>query len=108
MVHSVPLSDKYGRRCDHEREAGVCIWRYDAKNSATEKSAASSHSNPAPNKLSLVPRRPGDSSLPADGRLGTRLEQAILSTTLLARSRVQLTRKHIAERVGGAKGPPGA
>ena len=44
---------------------GVCNWRYDAKNSATEKSAVSIHSNPAPNVVVL----------PA---------QAILSTTLSA------------------------
>ena len=39
--------------CD---SAGVSIWRYGAKNSATEKSAAPSHPNPAPN-IFVLPKK---------------------------------------------------
>ena len=42
--------------CDSKVFAGVSIWRYGAKNSATEKSAAPSHPNPAPN-IFVLPKK---------------------------------------------------
>ena len=68
---------------------GVCIWRYGANNSATEKSAAPSHSNSAPNVL-VLPRV---------------YAHAIKLTSLrqTARAKAQFSR-----RDGGAKGPAGA